>query len=490
MPPQNTDIAGQSVRGSLYSIIASGFTITLGFLRAILLARLLLPEYFGVVAMALFFLELTNTLSSLGLDSAIIHRRDADQTWLGTYFSLRLLFKFLPLAGLILLTPLITDFYPNMPLLAPVIWGYAIIEVVKTLNATQETILNRDLAFRQLAITDVAASIAMTIVAPALAWAGWGIWALVAERAVGNLVRFIAVWLFFRRWLPKPHWNSHQVRWFWSFATRIWLASTLTFFLDRFDDFWTGTALGKSPLGFYSKAYEFARYPRRLVANPIITVFFPIFARLQAEPIRLARAFFRMNSVMVRFGFWFGLIFVMNARELIVLLIGEQWLPMLIPFQLMVIYTLLDPLSVGATRFVVSVGQPATVTKIRAVQACVFLPSVIGLAWLWGVVGVALAADLMVLTGVVLLFVATRRIITYSLRALFFWPLVAVGVSAVLLIIATPLWTTWPLWLALVAKAGSSTLVYGVILWLTERKQLQEGWYMIWGLLRREGKAK
>nr|WP_290667707.1 oligosaccharide flippase family protein [Ardenticatena sp.] len=476
MPSNQSDqsIGKQAIRGSFYSLIASGATISLGFLRAVLLARLLLPEHFGVATLALFFLNLATTLTTLGLDSAIIHRQDADDTWIDIYFTLRVLANLVPLALLAILTPLIGRAYPDMPTLPLVLWAFIAIEAVRSLNAAQETMLNRALAFRTLALLDIISSVAMTICAPLAAWWGAGIWALVLERAVGHAMRALGVWWVFRAYQPRLRWDGAKVRWFFRFSRSVWLSSNLTFLLDRFDDFWTGTFLGQTALGYYSKAYEFARYPRRLIANPIVSVFYPIFARLQDDPIRLARAFFRMNSAMVRFGFWFGLLFVFGAEELVRLFIGERWLPMVPTFQLMILYVILDPLVVGSNRLLLAVGRPELVTRVRLVQFLCFAPLVLLLGRRLGIEGVALAADVMVAVGLLLLFIFTRRIIAYSPWVLFFWPTIAALGASVLIWTSGAWWPAAPPLMSLVRKALLGTCAYGLILWIAERHELLE----------------
>lgn len=477
-------LAGQTVQGSLYSVAASGVTLTLGLTRSVLLARLLLPEHFGVATLALVFLSFAAKLRNLGIDNALIHRKDVDEKVLATYFTMRMGLSLGSLGVLAGLTPLISRFYPDMPLLGAVLLAYVGISVIKGFNAVQVTILNKQLAFRHLAFTDVLSSVTMTIVAPYLAWRGWGVWSLVAEQFSGNFVRAIAIWVFYRPWRPRLGWDTKIARWFWDFGIQIWVSTNLTFLLDRFDDFWTGTFLGKTPLGYYSKAYEFAGYPRRVVANPVVSVFFPVFARLQDEPLRLARAFFRMTSLMLRVGFWFSLIFVLAAPEFIGLFIGERWLPMVVTFQLMIVYTLFDPLVSGVNSLLISIGQPGLIVRARIVQALIFIPGVIVLSSIVGIEGVALAADVMLLTGAVLLFRQSRRFVTYSIRALWMWPSIALVFAAGSVLALNPVWAIRPAWATLVGKAALITVLYWGVLLLTEREQLFTGGKMIWGLIQ------
>ena len=156
---------------------------------------------------------------------------------------------------------------------------------------------------------------------------------------------------------------------------------------------------------------------------------------------------------------------------------------MLVTFQLMIVYTLFDPLSLGAQNLLMATGHPDVVMRIRLLQAGIFVPAVIGLSYVAGIEGVALAADIMIITGAVLLFWYTRKIITYSQQALWLWPLVALGVTAMVVVLLNSFWATLPLWGSFVAKFVLISVIYLSFLWLTERKQLLYGWQMIWGIL-------
>ncbi len=485
MSTSNTDsIALQTVGGSLYSVAASIVTISLGFVRAVLMARLLLPEHFGVTTLALFYLNLAAQLRAIGVDNALIHRKDPDDNVLATYFTMRMGQVGVSVVLLLALIPLLGRLHSDLPLLPTVLLAYVGIGVVKGFNGVQTTILSKRMAFRPLAMTDVISSITMTIIGPGMAWMGFGVWSIVAELGSGIISRAIAVWLFYRAWRPRLGWDSQLARWFWNYGSRIWVSANVTFLLDRFDDWWIGTYLGSSPLGFYSRAYEFARYPRKAIANPVLSVFYPAFAHLQDDRQRLSRAFFRPTSLMVRAGALFSLVLILIAPEFINLLLGERWLPMVFTFQLMIVYTLLDPLLVAASNLLAATGYPSMIARTRVIQAFVFIPAVVLLGPRLGIEGVALAADLMVLVGAVFLFRRTSEVVDYSHRALWFWPLAGMLITGGLTLGLVPLIDHFSTLLILLIKMAFISIVYLGFLWLTERRQLLSGWRMIWGLVR------
>jgi O-antigen/teichoic acid export membrane protein len=207
------------------------------------------------------------------------------------------------------------------------------------------------------------------------------------------------------------------------------VASNLSYLLDRFDDFWIGTVLGKVPLGLYSRAYEFAHYPRRVLANPLVTVFTPVFARLQNDRLRLSQAFFRAAYVILRSGFLVAGAFGLVMPEFIHHVIGDKWLPMLWTFRLMLVYTVLDPILLLVGGLLLAVGRPRELRNATVVQTLFFVPAVILGAWLGGINGVALAADGMLLIGAFWLYRPLRQAVDFSFNRLVTWPALALAVA-------------------------------------------------------------
>lgn len=468
-------IGVQAVRGSFFSVSASAVTLTLGFLRSVLLARLLLPEHFGLVALSLFYIGLAAQLRGLGLDTALIHRQDADEPFLRTYFSLRLGLDLLAFGLLLALSPLLQTAYPQMPEFSNVLIALILIYALSSLSQVQETLIRKNLAFYQLAATDVAASVVMTVLAPLTAWQGWGVWALVVEQLSGIGVRFLLTWGPFRQWKPGLGWDRQTVRWFWEYGRPAWVASNLSYLLDRFDDFWIGTALGKMPLGLYSRAYEFAHYPRRILANPLVTVFMPVFARLQGDQLRLSQAFFRSAYIILRSGFLVAGAFGLAMPEFIHYMIGDKWQPVLWTFRLMLVYTVLDPFVMLMSNTLLAVGRPGDLRNANVAQTVVFIPAVILGAWLWGINGVALAADGMLLVGVWRLYRPLRQVVDFSFVRLMVWPVLALAIAWGGGFLAEILAQGAPMVTLLALKLGVFSLLFSVFIVAVERSDLVVG---------------
>ena len=366
-------VLSKSVRGATYNVAASAITIVLGFVRSVLLMRLLMPEQFGVVALALFFMTFLTPFSTFGIDSALIQCQEPRKETFATHFVLRL-----ALAGAILLlglivSPLLRRIYAEQAIVVDVFLGLLAINVLVASFSTPGAILRRDMRFGPLALLNLISSLAMTITAPMLAYLGAGLWSLVAEQAVGPIVRAVGYWGFLRPWRFSLRFDWDEARSFLRFGRHVFSANVLGILLDRFDDFWTGTALGPTPLGYYSRAYEVAQYPGRILAKPITSVFFSTFAAVQDEKTELSKAFFRSSSYLVRAGFLMTTLLVFGASEITIILFGKTWLPIVPVFRLMLIYTLLDPLYQNLSYLVIAVGQPNLLSRIRLLQAAIFM---------------------------------------------------------------------------------------------------------------------
>lgn len=464
----------KSAKGSVYSIAVSAVTILLGFVRSVLLMRLLEPDMFGVVSLAVFFTTFLSPFCTFGIDSAIIQHPSPSREALSTHFVLRLLLTLiiLPVGGVGSL--FLRQLYADQVVVVDVFLLLLAVNVIMALFSTPSAVLRRDLRFGEIALLNMFASIAMTATALTLAYLGAGLWSLVAEQIVGPVVRLIIIWGFLRPWRLSLRFSRSEAVSLVKFGQHVFSANLLGILLDRFDDFWAGTVFGPTPLGYYSRAYEIAQYPERVLATPITNVFFSAYAALQNDAQTLSKAFFRSSGFLVRAGFLVTTVFGVAIPEITVVLFGENWLPIVPIFRLMLIYVMLNPLYANLSYLLVGVGHPELLNRARLIQVLVFIASVIGLAYFWEIQGIAVAADLMMLCGVVLLMFYGRRFVRYSLSRMFLVPSIA-GIAAVGVGIGVSLVSEQVgIWLMLILKLLLVSSVYVLVIYFTERRIILE----------------
>ncbi len=511
MSEEPRQVAARSVSGSVYNLVSSGITLALGFARnGILLPRLLPQSDFGIVAFALIFLNLVSLVTDMGLQPALIHRQDRVKEAAATHFILSLGMAGVKVALVFLAALLLPHFYPDKPDLVPVLLGLTAVDLVRALNATPMALMIKELDFRRLATLDVVSSLVMTVVGPLLAWQGFGFWSLVGMEGAGVLLRTLALWFLIRPWRVWWKVDWPLVRWYFRFGLSLVAYSGLSYLVDSFDDFWAGNALGATALGLYSKAYEYAGYGRRAIANPIMDVFFPTYAKVQGDREALSKAFFRVNSLAARAGFLFAGAFALVAPEFVRIFPGPGWLPMVNTFRLMLVYIMLDPLLSTAGSLATAVGRPQILTRARAVQLAVFVPLVVGLSRFYvpalamlnralglqvhgqAIDGIALAADVMLLVGLVLIMHGVRPYVDFSLRRMLAWPLLSLALSFSLTLFLASRISFSGDWPALLAKGAIFAILYSGILLLAERGDYIRNIQIVWNLLRRrpEGESR
>ena len=164
--------------------------------------------------------------------------------------------------------------------------------------------------------------------------------------------------------------------------------------------------------------------------------------------------------------------FALVTPEFIQIFLGDQWLPMAFTFQLMLLYTLFDPLLVLASKLTTAMGEPQALTKVRFVQLLFFVPAVVGLAHFFGIDGIAVAADLMLITGIVIILPRVRHYVDFSLLRMLGYPMLGMVLAlAIALSVQQQFHTTNPL-MILLSKGIVMTTVYGSVLIAFEREQL------------------
>lgn len=424
------DLMRRSITSVAWNSLANVADIGIRFLRMVLLARLLPPEAFGAYSFAASIIVVSGVAVGFGMGGAFLHRapetEDEEQA-AATHFTLKVIFT-LVWAVLLGAGALLFASGPRRTALLLLTGAAAGLELAQT----PRLILIRRVVHRRLALLQVLNSILTTAVALGLAWRGVTLWALLATDVVTLLLTLILLYVWRPVWRPHLTWLPARMRYFLGFGSRNFLAGLLLRALDQVDDMWTGAALGDQVLGYYSRAYRFATYPRGILAAPITQVVRGAYAELKGERRRLSQMFFRANALLVRSGFFLAGLLALIAPEFIRLLLTAEWLPMLDAFRLMLVFTLLDPIKLTISEVFVAVGRPEKVVQVRAIQLAVMVAGLFLLGPWLGIAGVALAVDVMLVVGIALLLWRVREYVDFSLKRLFGAPGLALALGMLL----------------------------------------------------------
>lgn len=465
-------LARRTITSTAWNSIATWVSRVITIMRSVLLARWLPVDVFGVYALANSVIGLSATVAHFGMASAFLHRApetENEEQAAATFFTLKLISTLIMVTLLSLGALAFTSGSLRTALL--LLTGTA---GASQLISVPKQVLARRVVYRRLALLSLAQAILTTLVVLGLAWQGATLWALLSSNVTNTLLAILALYIWRPVWRPRLAWSPQVVRYFLSFGCRSFLGSFLYQALDRVDDLWVGAYLGEIPLGFYSKAYSFATYPREVLAGPVSTVVAGAYAELKTKRQQLSQAFFRVNALLVRSGFFMGGLLALVAPEFIRLVLGEKWLPMLNAFRLMLLFTLFDPIKRTTGDLFVAVGRPEWLVKIRLTQLVVMVVGLYLLGPLLGIAGVALAVDGMLVLGIGLLLRHARKHVDLSIQRLFLAPSLALIAGMILARGALLIPDVWGSdWRTAGVKLVVFVAVYAGVLVVFERRQLQ-----------------
>lgn len=468
----NDDLARRSVSSVGWNMASGLAGLAVLFTRSVLLARLLPVETFGIYAGAVALVSLTAVFASFGMTGAFLHRSaetEDEQQAAAVHFTVKLLFTLAWGACMVAFALLYTEGSQRTALLV-----LTLTQVGDELTQTSRLVLMRRVIHRRLAALQLLDSLFTTLVSVGLALLGVTLWALLATDVVSMVLGIAGLLIWRPVWRLRLAWERSTVRYYLRFGSRNLTANVLLAAQDRLDDLWTLRYLGDTALGFYSRAYMFATYPRKILANPVSQVAGGTYAELKFDRDRLSRAFFRTNALLVRSGFLLAGVLALIAPEFIVLLLGAKWLPMLQAFRLMLVFTMLDPIRSTVADLFIAVGQPGRVVKVRALQLVVMIIGLFILGPRLGIAGVALAVDAMLVVGIAVLLHQARAFVDFSARRMFGAPVLALLAGLLIGYVSWSLLTEPSAWLGAITKTTGFALGYGAVLYLVERQLITE----------------
>jgi O-antigen/teichoic acid export membrane protein len=192
---QHLTDAGKAAAGSLFNTAASWIVVLVGLLKFFVLSRLLVPEDFGVVALALFFVSGMSQISGAGLQRAFVYKRENIEEATTVYFLLRAVFAAVFAAIALLFAPVLRTIYIEQPRMIDALVVLIFVYFVKALNSAPDTRLRKQLDFRYIGLVEIAVSVSMASVAIPMAFAGMGFWSLVGEQIAAEAVKSVFFWI-------------------------------------------------------------------------------------------------------------------------------------------------------------------------------------------------------------------------------------------------------------------------------------------------------
>lgn len=387
---------------------------TLNLAITIALARLVTPEEFGVMAMVLVFTAVANVLAGFGIASALIQKQDATLEDESTAFFFGLAMAGLAALVLSLCAPWIAAFY-HQPLLADVVPVLSMGLVFASAGSVQSALLRKALHFRPMVWIGMASMLGSGALAIGLAWAGFGVWALVWQSVAAGALGTLLLWST-ARWRPRFVVRLRSLRSLVAFGGYMTAASTLNAVYIHLYAMVVGRSYGAADAGFYARAHSTQQFPAAFLSNVLNRVAFPAFSQVSGDPDRLRRGLASaMRAVMlVNVPVCVGMALV--AEPLVLLAFGEPWLPSVPLLQILSLAGVLWPLQLMNVNVLMAQGHTRRMLKIEVAKKS-FGAAVLALTIHWGLVAVALGQLVAVCVSFVINAHYSRRLLGFGAGA-------------------------------------------------------------------------
>lgn len=392
----NSDQIGRkAIFGTFYTLIGDYLVYVINFIRGIILARLLLPEMFGILKMAEFFSGVFGQPNNIGFDQAVIQRQDKLTEAFNGHLLLNIITAGLGILIALIAGPILLKFYD--PQVVWVLWVLMGILFIQAVSSTPGVYLRKNFYFDRLSIAQIIGSIVAFGISIYLAKLGFGVWALVSVFASMEAVKLILLWLF-TPWQPSLKINWQINKQILIFGGTIWVAGLFSFIMLQFDDFLVGQFAGMIQLGFYAKAYSLAQQPLGLFSQVINKVAGPVIAELKDDREKLERTFNLILGLVYKGTIFIGMVLFIWAPQIVVLLIGEKWLPMIPMFRGLILYLVAQPIWDIVGSFLTFTGRPKIFAQGQALQAILLMVLGTVIVFQWGGIGAALTVSSILLT--------------------------------------------------------------------------------------------
>jgi O-antigen/teichoic acid export membrane protein len=382
------NIKEKTVKGFLGLGIYKGIGQAFTWVLFIMLARILDPEDFGLMALSIFFINFFNFISEFGLSSALIQKEDLDDDEINSSFWFVVLFNGAMYVFTFILSYPIGMFYNNEKL-AILIQVLGINFIISSFRIIPLCLLAKQLEFVKGAKAEFYSNVVSSILMYFLALLGFGVWSLIAGSILQNIFS-TALMYYYCPWWPRPVFQFHKIKKMLSFGMSVNASKILLYLSDNSDNLIVGKVLGEKSLGFYNMSFVLGTMPIKKTGAIIYHIIFPVFSQLQNDGAMLRRYFLKTNKYIALFAFPATIGLLMISDSFVAVALGEKWTPMVLPLKILCGIGVMKSMSITLTPLLYSKWKANIILKYSLFSALT-LPMAFYAGTEFGIAGVAIA---------------------------------------------------------------------------------------------------
>lgn len=458
------------LRGAAYLGLGQYGVLAIGLIKTPILSRLISPELFGIVALAVSWTSFLQVFR-LELREIVISDPHGNAARLNTQFFIELTSS---LPG-ILIALLLYLVWPDLTSSADWVAIFTLLaaRILTAVWSTPLYILHRDIRHKTISQLTLLGAILGFVASVTLAWTGHPLPALLADATIPMIVLGFGAWVA-AGWMPTLALDREVARDVFGFAFTLWTGGLLGKITFELDDWLVGRLRGAQPLGYYSRAYTIAKMPMDVFGGVIGGIALSMYAQALAEGQHvLSRAYNAATWLLARIVAWSSVVILAAGEEFTAVLLGPQWERVPFLLRLMFLFVLGRPLFQNNAQLLTASRHEKRVRRTLVFQAVILLVLGPPAVYFFGAEGASVAVSVMMLSGLVASHVYVVRIVDVPFFQLY-------GLPTLVTILLTPLifglgqLFDAKAFLMLAAKGLLTTVIFGGLILLFERRRLVE----------------
>lgn len=409
-PLSQKRITKEALRGTFWNYLSFASGKLLSFVATIILARLLVPEQFGLVAYCTIAIQYLDILNTAGINSALIARKDKLEEAANSALIANLALGIISFGITWFAAPAIAAFF-KADEVTQLVRLLAFVLPISGLGEVPRALIMRSLRFKTKLIPDLAGNLTKGLVSIILALLGYGPWSLIWGQIAGTVASVTILWRL-ANWRPSWKFESKTAMEVLVFGGHIVLVEIAGQIRNNVDYLIVGRVLGASLLGIYTLAYRIPELAIRSFDRVISHVSFPLLARIQSDITFLKSTYLGYIRYISLFTFSVGIGIAIISRSFVETFLSSKWNATILPMSLIAVA--LAIISVGHIPgiFYKAIGRPEILNRLSIIK----IPLIVGIIWYstrWGIVGVAVGQVVFAIISVLVDSYVVSRIIGF-----------------------------------------------------------------------------
>ena len=366
------EIGHKALKGSKWVFLSSVLSKSFQFITTVILARLLLPADFGIIAISQIIIGIVSLFQDMGMTQALIQKKENIEESADTVFLFNIFWSLILYIAVFIAAQYIGAFFGNNEAVT-VLRVLCLSFLFQPFNIISNALMKKEFYFKRLFNITLWPAIFSSLASIILAYFGFGVWALVLGILTGNLLNAVFAWLSIS-WRPAFKFNMGIVKDMLNFGGAISMQNVIIWFENTFDDILVGRWLGTPLLGVYRLGYNIAIIPASQIAGPINDVVYSTFVKLQDNKADLKRFFLYIIKYVSLITFPVGAFLFTASGILVTTVLGEKWSESIQVIQFVSVYG-----TIGSITFVIptlcrAVGKPELFLRYLIILLFVTVP--------------------------------------------------------------------------------------------------------------------